>query len=52
MPESKPAEIELEITPDGKAATWWWTEEADQILTALGPPAPGYEGVNRNPLCG
>jgi hypothetical protein len=46
MPESRPVEIELEITPDGTAATWWWTEEADQILSALGPPAPGFEEVN------
>jgi hypothetical protein len=52
MPESKPAEIELEVSPDGKAATWWWTEEADQILSALGPPATGFEEVNANPWCG
>jgi hypothetical protein len=52
MPESRPDEIELEITPEGAAATWWWTEEADEILSALGPPAPGYEGVNENPWCG
>ncbi|MEJ2672345.1 MAG: hypothetical protein P8168_09140 [Deltaproteobacteria bacterium] len=52
MPESRPVEIELEITPEGAAATWWWTPEADEILSTLGPPAPGYEGVNQNPLCG
>ena len=45
-------EIELEITPSGTAATWWWSEEADQILSALGSPAPGFEGVNDNPWCG
>lgn len=42
----------LVFTADGKAATWWWTEEADQILSALGPPAPGFEGINSNPFCG
>ncbi len=52
MPELKPAEIELEISPDGKAATWWWTEEADHILSTLGAPAPGFEEVNGNPWCG
>lgn len=52
MPESRPVEIELEITPEGAAATWWWTEEADQILSTLGPPAPGFEEVNSNQWCG
>jgi hypothetical protein len=52
MPDSESEEIVLEITDDGAAATWWWTEEADQILSALGPPAPGYEGINENQLCG
>ncbi|MCL6622714.1 MAG: hypothetical protein K6T55_11530 [Syntrophobacterales bacterium] len=51
MPDSGP-EIELEITPEGTAATWWWTEEVEAILSALGPPAPGYEVVNGTPLCG
>jgi len=32
MPDSGPEEIILEITADGAAATWWWTEETDQIL--------------------
>jgi hypothetical protein len=45
-------EIELEITPDGTAATWWWTQETAAILSALGPPAPGYEELNKNPWCG
>jgi hypothetical protein len=52
MPESRPDEIELEITPDGTAATWWWTPEIDEILSTLGPPAPGFEGVNSNQWCG
>jgi hypothetical protein len=52
MPDSGPEEITLEITADGAAATWWWTEEVDEILSALGPPAPGFEGVNSNPWCG
>jgi len=49
MPDS---ELEIEISDDGTASTPWWTEEADQILSALGPPAPGFEGVNGNPWCG
>ncbi len=52
MPDSGPEEIILEITPEGAAATWWWTPEADQILSILGPPAPGFEKVNGNPWCG
>ena len=52
MPDSGPEEIILEITADGAAATWWWTEEADQILSALGPPAPGFEEINSNQWCG
>jgi len=52
MPESRPVEFELEITSDGAAATWWWTPETDQILSTLGPPAPGFEEVNANPWCG
>jgi hypothetical protein len=52
MPNSGPEEIVLEITADGAAATWWWTREADQILSTLGPPAPGFETVNANPWCG
>jgi len=46
------SELEIEITEDGTAATWWWTPEADEILSTLGPPAPGFEEVNHNPLCG
>lgn len=42
----------LEFTEDGKAATWWWTPEANQILSALGPPAPGFEETNSNQWCG
>lgn len=45
-------EIELVICQAGVASTGWWSEEADDILSALGPPAPGYEGVNKNPWCG
>ena len=52
MPDSGSEEITLEITADGAAATWWWTEEADLILSALGPPAPGFEELNQNPWCG
>jgi hypothetical protein len=52
MPDNEHREIILEITTDGSAATWWWTAEADQILSALGPPASGFEGLNSNPWCG
>lgn len=53
MKPSKPVEIiEVDITPEGTAATWWWTEEADVILSALGPPALGYEEINGNMWCG
>jgi hypothetical protein len=52
MPELKPAEIELEITPEGTAATWWSTEETEAILSTLGPPTPGFEEVNQNQWCG
>ena len=52
MSDNGPEEIVLEITDEGAAATWWWTEEADQILSALGLSAPGYEIVNQNRWCG
>ena len=52
MPDSGPEEIILEITAEGAAATWWWTEEADEILSTLGYPSPRYEGINENQLCG
>ncbi|MCL4502383.1 MAG: hypothetical protein M1438_11115 [Deltaproteobacteria bacterium] len=52
MARSKPGEIEVDISPDGTAATWWWTEEAEEILSTLGPPAPGYEEINGNKWCG
>lgn len=42
----------LVFTEDGKAVSWWWTPEADQILSTLGPPAPAYEEYNSNPWCG
>ncbi len=42
----------LVFTEEGKVATWWWTPETDEILSALGPPAPGLEDVNKNPWCG
>lgn len=44
--------IELVLTPDGEALTYWWTEEAGEILGTLGPPAPEYENVNDNRWCG
>jgi len=44
MPDSGPEEIVLEITDDGTAATWWWTEEADQILSAWGRRPQGLRG--------
>jgi hypothetical protein len=49
---SSELEIELEITPEGIAAVWWWTEETEAILSTLGPPAPGFEEVNQNQWCG
>jgi len=53
MKPSKLVEIiEVDITPDGTASTAWWTEEAEAILSALGPPASGYEDINRNRWCG
>jgi hypothetical protein len=50
--ECHAAKIEIDISADGTASTDWWTEEAHAILSALGPPAPGYEEVNRNMWCG
>jgi hypothetical protein len=52
MPDNALEEITLDITPDGASATWWWTAEADQILSALGPPASGYDEINTSPWCG
>lgn len=53
MPQSKPAEeIEIILTPDGTASTWWWTPESGEILEAIGPPAPGLETVNNFKFCG
>ncbi len=53
MAPSKPEiEIEVDITPDGTASTEWWTKDAEAILSALGPPAPGYKEINRNRWCG
>jgi hypothetical protein len=53
MPQSKPAEeIEIILTPDGTAATYWWTEESGKILDSLGTPAPGLETVNNFQFCG
>jgi hypothetical protein len=49
---SSELEIELEITPEGIAAVWWWTEETEAILSTLGPPTPGFEALNHNPWCG
>jgi hypothetical protein len=45
-------ELTLEISEDGTASTPWWTEETAEILAILGPPAPGFEDLNRNPWCG
>ncbi|MEM3452116.1 MAG: hypothetical protein QW835_00620 [Candidatus Hadarchaeum sp.] len=45
-------EIEIDITSEGTAATWWWTEETEEILATLGHPAPGFEEINKNPWCG
>lgn len=48
----KPLEFEIDISPDGTAATWWWTEELGEIMGEIGSPAPEYERVNNNPWCG
>lgn len=45
-------EYTLEFTTDGKAASWWWTPEADHVLLTLGSPTAGYEAVNPNQWCG
>ena len=52
MADNGPEELTLEIMADGTAATWWWTAEADEILSALGSPAPGFEEVNQSRWCG
>ena len=49
MPAS---ELEIDISEDGTASTDWWTKEAAEILSSLGPPAPGFEELNQNPWCG
>jgi hypothetical protein len=49
MPDSA---LEIDFSEDGAASTDWWSQEAEEILSALGPPAPGYEEVNHNPWCG
>jgi hypothetical protein len=49
MPDSA---LEIDFSEDGAASTDWWSKEAEEILLALGPPAPGYEEVNKNPWCG
>jgi hypothetical protein len=49
MPAS---ELEIDFSEDGTASTPWWTEEAAEILSILGPPAPGFEDLNKNPWCG
>jgi hypothetical protein len=46
------SELEIDILEDGNAFTPWWTEETAEILSTLGPPAPGFEELNRNPWCG
>jgi hypothetical protein len=46
------SELEIDISEDGAASIDWWTKEADEILSSLGPPAPGFEDLNRNPWCG
>jgi len=56
MARSKQGKVQEEhtllFTEDGKAASLWWSEETSEILSCLGPPAPGYETVNRNRWCG
>jgi len=42
----------LVFTGDGKAASLWWTAETGEILSSLGPPAPGFEELNQNHWCG
>ena len=49
MPHS---ELEIVFSEDGGASTLWWTEETAEILSTLGPPAPGFEELNQNPWCG
>ncbi len=46
------SELEIDFSEDGAASTDWWTKEADEILSALGPPASEFEDLNRNPWCG
>jgi hypothetical protein len=50
MPDKEP--IYLEFTTDGHVVCPWWTKEAEKILDGVGPSAPGYEEVNKNPYCG
>jgi len=45
-------ELEIDFTEDGVASSPWWTEETAEILSALGPPGPGFEELNQNPWCG
>ncbi len=45
-------ELEIDFSEDGAASIPWWTEEIAEILSALGPPAPGFEELNKNPWCG
>jgi len=49
MPDS---ELELDFYEDGAASTPWWTAETAEILSTLGPPAPGFEELNQNRWCG
>lgn len=49
MPTS---ELEIDFSEDGTASIDWWTKEAAEILSALGPPAPGFEDLNQNLWCG
>ena len=49
MPDSV---LEIDFSEEGAASTGWWTKEGDEILSALGPAAPGYEEVNSTPWCG
>jgi hypothetical protein len=46
------SELEIDFTEDGAASTHWWTEETAEILSTLGPPAPGFEELNSNRWCG
>jgi hypothetical protein len=51
-----PEEHTLEFTEDGKAASLWWTEETEEILSSLGHQPRGLRnltatlGVGNSPI--